>query len=246
MLDFNLFIYLAITIFLSATIQGVAGFGFALISVPIMSIFSPITTVIPIIVFYSLISNFTVIFKTLKFTNFKKISPMIISGIIGIPIGASILKTFNPTNLKIAVGFVILFTSFIMLKGYKIRFKKEKVSYIVTGLISGILNGSLSMSGPPIVLFLNNEGYNKNEFRANLALYSIITNILTIFTYIVSGLFSEHIVKTSLIGIIPLILGSYFGIFISEKIENHHFKKLILILLIITGGITVIKSLVQL
>ena len=239
----NLFIYLAITIFLSATIQGIVGFGFALISVPIMSIFFPITTVIPIIVFYSLISNFTVISKTIKFTNFKKIFPMIISGVIGIPIGTSILKTFNPNNLKITVGFIILFTSFIMLKGVKVHFKKEKVSYVITGLISGILNGSLSMSGPPIVLFLSNEGYNKNEFRANLALYSIITNILTIFNYIVSGLFSEHIVKTSIIGIIPLILGSYFGIFMAEKIENKHFKKITLILLIVMGGVTILKSL---
>ena len=118
-----------------------------------------------------------------------------------------------------------------MLKGFKIHFKKEKVSYVITGVISGVLNGSLSMSGPPIVLFLNNEGYNKNEFRANLALYSIVTNILTIFTYIVSGLFSKHIIKISLIGVIPLILGSYFGIFMAEKIENKHFKKITLILL---------------
>ena len=241
-----LFIYLAITILLSATIQGVAGFGFALISVPIMSTYFPITTVVPIIVFYSLISNFTVIFKTIKFANFKKIYPMIISGILGIPIGTIILKTFNQNNLKIAIGLIILFTSFVMLKGFKINFKKEKISYIVTGLISGILNGSLSMSGPPIVLFLSNEGYNKNEFRANLALYSIVTNILTIFTYIISGLISQNIIKTSLVGIIPLIIGSYFGIFIAEKIENNHFKKLILILLIITGGITILKSFMKL
>ena len=241
-----LFIYLAITILLSATIQGVAGFGFALISVPIMSAFFPITTVVPVIVFYSLISNFTVIFRTIKFTNFKKIYPMIISGILGIPIGTTILKTFNQNNVKIAIGLIILFTSFVMLKGFRINFKKEKISYIVTGLISGILNGSLSMSGPPIVLFLSNEGYNINEFRANLALYSIVTNILTIFTYIISGLISQNIIKTSLVGIIPLIIGSYFGIFIAEKIENNHFKKLILILLIITGGITILKSFMKL
>lgn len=239
----NLFIYLAITIFLSATIQGMTGFGFALISVPVMSIFFPITTVIPIIVFYSLISNFTVIFKTLKFTDFKKISPMIITGIAGIPMGASILKTFNPADLKIAVGFIILFTSFVMLGGFKVRFKKEKVSYVVTGFVSGILNGSLSMSGPPIVLFLSNEGYDKNEFRANLALYSIVTNILTIFTFVITGIISKPIVKTGLIGVIPLIFGSYFGIFIAEKIDNNHFKKLILILLIIMGGVTVFRSL---
>lgn len=241
-----LFIYLVITILLSATIQGIAGFGFALISVPIMSAFFPITTVVPIIVFYSLISNFTVIFKTIKFTNLKKIYPMIVSGILGIPIGTIILKTFNQNNLKIAIGLIILFTSFVMLKGFRINFKKEKISYIVTGLISGILNGSLSMSGPPIVLFLSNEGYNKNEFRANLALYSIVTNILTIFTYIISGLISQNTIKTSLVGIIPLIIGSYFGIFIAEKIENNHFKKLILILLIITGSITILKSLMKL
>ena len=39
-----------------------------------------------------------------------------------------------------------------------------KLSYGIAGFISGVLNGSLSMSGPPIVLFFSNEGFDKNFY----------------------------------------------------------------------------------
>lgn len=98
------------------------------------------------------------------------------------------------------------------------------------------------MSRPPIVLFPANEGYEKNSFKANLALYGLITNIISIFQYFLEGMINERV--TSAIGfcLLALIIGSVLGIFLSKKINEAEFKKIMLVLLVVMGFTTVIKA----
>ena len=51
------------------------------------------------------------------------------------------------------------------------------------------------MSGPPIVLFLTNEGYPKNRFKANLVLYGIITNIVAMINFFFGKLINLEVIK---------------------------------------------------
>jgi len=235
-------IYMYLIIALAGVVQGVIGFGFALISVPVLSSFIPITTVVPAIVCFSTISNLLIIHKSIKYVVFKKIILMLVFGILGIPLGVYFLKYTNPILLKTSAGVLVITTGLLMMRGYKQKFKSEKISYSIAGLTSGVLNGSLSLSGPPIAFFLSNEGYDKVEFRANLTFYGIITNIIAISIYFNTGMLGENVLKVVLGGLISLILGTYVGILVAKKIPNNTFKNLVLIMLIAVGLVTVIKA----
>lgn len=237
-------IFSFIIVFFASVIQGTVGFGFSLIAVPLLAFILPMKIIVPIAVVYNLVINIMVVLTTKKYIRLRKIWIMIVCGIIGIPIGVFGLKNLNPEVLKAIIGFLICITSISMAKGYKVKFNRVKISYGITGFISGVLNGSLSMSGPPIVLFLSNEGYDKNEFRANLATYATITNILTIIAFMFSGLLSTdmlHIIGTN---IISLLLGTSIGIIIASKITDKYFKKIVLLLLAIIGIVTVINVMI--
>lgn len=159
-------------------------------------------------------------------------------------IGVYGLKNLNPELLKVIIGVLICITSISMAKGYKVKFKRVRSSYGITGFISGILNGSLSMSGPPIVLFLSNEGYDKNEFRANLAIYAMITNIITVIVFAFNDLLSTDMIHIIGTNILVLLLGSFIGINIASKIQDKYFKKIVLWLLTIVGIVTVLKVII--
>ena len=72
------------------------------------------------------------------------------------------------------------------------KIKNVWAERIVTGGISGILNGSVSFSGPPMVIFLSNKGVEKQQFRANLTFYFWILNVMTIPTFIIGGLITSQ------------------------------------------------------
>jgi hypothetical protein len=108
--------------------------------------------------------------------------------------------------------------------------------------MSGLLNGSVSLSGPPVILFLTNQGTEKQVFRANLTSYFFILNIITIPTYIYGGLITSEVLKYTLILFPALILGVILGIKGAERVDENLFKKLTLVLVVIMGILSIISG----
>src|SRR5690242_1647616 len=97
-----------LVIFTAGFVQGITGFGFALIAVPLLSKWLPLQSIVPMIVVFSLLTNILVILKIKQFIEIKRIWLLILSSIIVTPLGTYILLVIPPNLLKILVGIVIV------------------------------------------------------------------------------------------------------------------------------------------
>jgi uncharacterized membrane protein YfcA len=235
-----------ISILLASLVQGITGFGFALIAVPLLSLFIPeLRNITPIIVIYSFLTNIIIVYKTKQYIDLKKILPLIIFGILATPLGTYILLYVKVNTLKIIVGAIITITALAMLKNFKINIKNQNISYGIVGLLSGFLNGSTGLSGPPVVLFLTNQNTDKDVFRANLTLYGIATNIFAIILFISEGIINTSVLNFTEIYLPALIIGTFLGIKVSSKINEIFFKTLTIYLISFLGLYTVISALLK-
>jgi uncharacterized membrane protein YfcA len=227
-------------------VQGITGFGFALIAVPLLSLFIPeLRNITPIIVIYSFLTNIIIVYKTKQYIDLKKILPLIIFGILATPLGTYILLYVKVNTLKIIVGAIITITALAMLKNFKINIKNQNISYGIVGLLSGFLNGSTGLSGPPVVLFLTNQNTDKDVFRANLTLYGIATNIFAIILFISEGIINTSVLNFAGVYLPALIIGTFLGIKVSSKINEIFFKILTIYLISFLGLYTVISALLK-
>ncbi len=233
---------ISLIILIASLIQSTAGFGFALLAVPLLTLFMPMTDVVPVIVMLSTVTNVFVAWEQRKSLKIREILPLLIAGTAGIPLGVWGLKNFDQELLKTLVGFIIFSTSAALFFDWKISFRRKGLSLITAGLLSGVLGGSLSMSGPPIILFLTNESYDKNSFRANLTFYGIITNIFALAAFAMGGILTSAAGQTALMGCLPLFIGTAGGIGLSRKLGEVSFKRGILVLLALMGVITAVKG----
>lgn len=232
-----------ISILLASIIQGITGFGFALIAVPLLSLFIPeLRNITPIIVIYSLLTNVIIVYKSRRYIDLKKIIPLIIFGIIATPIGTYILLYVKVSTLKIIIGLIITITAFAMLKNFKIKIENQGISYGIVGLLSGLLNGSTGLSGPPVVLFLTNQNTDKDVFRANLTFYGIATNIFAIMIFIAEDIVNASVLSFTILYLPALIIGVFGGIMLSAKINETLFKKLTIYLITCLGLYTAIST----
>ena len=235
-----------ISILLASFVQGITGFGFALIAVPLLSLFIPeIRNITAIVVIYSLLTNIIIMYKSRNYIDFKKILPLIIFGIIATPIGTYILLYLNVNTLKIIIGLITTITAFAMFKNFKIKIKKESISYGIVGLLSGFLNGSTGLSGPPVVLFLTNQNTDKNVFRANLTFYGIAINIFAIILFIVEDIVNISVLHFTILYLPVLIIGVLAGIVVSNKINELFFRNLTIGLISFLGLYTVISTILK-
>jgi uncharacterized membrane protein YfcA len=236
--------YGSLIIFSASFVQAVTGFGFALLAVPLLSIFFPLKGVVPLVVLFSLATNLMILKETSKYIRLKEIGLIIIFSIIGIPVGVSFLKLGNVDILKLLIGAIILITGMVMMTGSKLKIGNEAFSSGIIGFLSGFLNGSISIGGPPLVMYLTNKGDAKDTFRANLTACAIITNLVTISCFLISGGFDRKLIGNFMFLLPSLLAGIVTGILAVRKINEFLFRNLILILIMVTGVIVIITTIV--
>jgi uncharacterized protein len=222
--------------------QGLTGFGFSLIAFPLLTIFLQVKQITPILIVLSIITNIMVILSSKNHYKLRDLWLLIIFGVLATPIGAYILKIVQPNILKAIVGVIISLTAFFLLMNYKLKIKHLKFSQAITGIFSGILNGSLSLSGPPIILYMSNQGAKKDELRGSFSLFALITNIFAVSTMYFANLINLKIYSYLYLFSPALVIGVYCGIRVSKKVNEQVFQKITLYLLIIMGVWTFFSS----
>ena len=242
MFDIGTLVLAAGVILLASTVKGLTGFGFALTSLPLLSLFMPPKTAIPIITICSVFLDGYTFYDTREHVQYKEISLLVVSGIVGMIIGTYFLVNLDSQIIRLVIGMVTVLFTIASFRGVKYEISNTRLASIPVGLLSGILGGSMSVSGPPIVLFFNNQNVEKKVFRANLITYFFCLYLATIPAYIYGDLITWEMVKSSAIMIPVMFLGATLGIRLSKKLDETVFKKIALSLILVTGIMAILTA----
>ncbi len=232
-----------IIIFLAGLTQGVTGFGFALVSAPVLVIFFSPKVVVPVVVTYGVLISLVILIECRRWLDLSRIWPLMISGLAGIPVGVYLLAVLEAGTLKVLIGSVITLFAVAILTGFQKPIENERLAFGPVGFISGVLGGSTSMGGPPAVLFFANQGVEKQTFRANLVAYFLVLSIGAIIAFIYNGLMTSKVVHYTIIFLPAMILGGLSGIRVANKVEEELFRRIVLFVVIIAGLISIASGL---
>ncbi|MCT4563629.1 MAG: sulfite exporter TauE/SafE family protein [Maledivibacter sp.] len=223
-------------------IQGATSFGFSLLSVPLLGLLLPLKIIVPMLIIYSLIMNSIILYQIRQDVKLKRIALLVISAVIATPIGANLLMNLNEGVLKIIVGVIVTISALFLHFGYKAKINNEKLAHLSVGFISGMLNGSVSISGPPVILFLTNQDAPKQVFRATLTAYFWILNIMTVIIFIYKGLITVEVLRYTGYLLPALIIGVLIGVKVGNKVKEESFKKLTTVLIILMGILSIVSG----
>ena len=232
-----------LAIFLAGLTYGTTGFGFGLVSVPLLLIFLPPRTAVPTSLVLSSITGLLVAYQARASIRLKRIWPLMVGGALGIPLGTYLLTVLDSNVLRVVIGGIIFLSALAFLTGFRRPLGNETIAGIPVGVTSGILNGATGMSGPPVILFFNNQGIEKTIFRANLATYFLALNLLTFPTQWFGGLLTREVLIYALAFLPAMAAGSWAGIKLSGKINERLFRTVSLALVAATGLVSVATGL---
>jgi len=181
---------IALIFFFTSLVYSTFGFGFAMISIPLLSLVLSPKTAIPLSLLMGLGIGFYLIITSCKDIKPKQILYLLIGSAIGVPFGVFILKNISSEILEIAINAVIVTSAIILfLKQSKnIISVNTKLITILIGFLSGFLGASTGISGPPVILYGINQKWEKKIFRSNLLTYFVIWGIYTNISYFLIGL----------------------------------------------------------
>lgn len=228
---------------LAGLIQGLTGFGLALVSVSILINFLSPKLVVPTVVILSIFTNIIILFEARKWVDLRRIWPLMMAGIVGMPLGTYLLVVLDASILKVFIGAVIALFAIAFLMGFKKQISNEKLAFAPVGFISGLLQGSTSLSGPPVILFFVNQGVEKQVFRANLVAYFTVLSLATIPVFVLGGIITKEVINHVLWFLPAMIIGVIAGIKLAHKVDEKLFRNLALIIVTIAGLLSIASGL---
>jgi len=233
-----LFILLAL---LAEILGTVGGFGSSLFFVPIASYFLDFHSVLGITAIFHVSSNITKIAFFRKGFNKKVVLSLGIPAVLFVIIGAFISKYISSEILEIALAVFLIGTSLTFLIFKKLEVKPTVANSIGGGVLSGLVAGVLGTGGAIRGITLAAFNMKTEVFIATSAIIDLGIDASRSVVYTLNGYVHLHDLYLIPILLVVSILGTYIGKKILERISQEQFKSTVLVLILITGVITLGK-----
>lgn len=222
-------------LFLYTFVGIVAGFGGALVTMPLMTLIIPVKVATPISVTVGTITAAYAIYLDRKSVDWKSAISLILSAFIGIPLGLYALKHLPDHFMKAGLGIFLIVYSVYSLIGPKLPKVDKPWLPFPFGLLAGALGAAFSTSGPPVVVYGTLRDLAPSTFRGTLSAFFMTNNIAIMTGMITSGILNLDTLKIVLIATPVLVSGSLIGNWIHKKISKEKLRKIIFGLLIFSG-----------
>jgi uncharacterized membrane protein YfcA len=211
----------------AAVVNGALGYGFSSITVPVALLFLTNRVLSPALVPIEVVLNAYVLWVNRASLPrvWRRMLPVVIGLAPGVILGTFIVWRVNPSQLKLGTYSVLLPLILLQASGWRRPIQSERSAGLAFGGGLGVLYSVTTISGPPLAIMLNNQGFARQEFRASLGFVRLAESTFTVVTYAYAGLFTAASMK-----LIPLILPSIFigvpiGAWLIKRVAQETFRR---------------------
>ena len=225
--DVELIILVAITVF-AATVNGALGYGFSSLTVPVALLFYPNKVLSPALVLVEVVVNsYTLLVNRRSLPKiWRRVLPILFGLIPGILVGSYTLSAAHPEWLRLFTYAILLPLVVVQAAGLRRPIRSERAIGVPFGAGVGALYSVTTISGPPLALMFNNQGFVKEEFRAALGLIRVVESTLTAAAYFFLDLYSPGSTRI-LLSIVPSVaIGLPLGAYIIRQLDAETFRRI--------------------
>lgn len=225
-------------IFVAALVQASTGFGFAIMSVPLLLLLYDAHYAVSLANLLSLVSAVSMLPKVRNSINRDILKRWFVGSLMGLPLGGFLFYFVAIAWLKILIAItIVVFTLMLILHVTLPLGSGRRI-----GAISGLMTSSIGMPGPPIVLYLASKNAEKGAFRATSIAYYCLVYPIGLLIQFFTGHFSTDLIYTGVLMIPAVFLGQAIGSIVHHKINHQWFVRITYALLLATAVNVLIQS----
>jgi uncharacterized protein len=229
----GLFLFAA---FIGGFASGLAGFAMGFVVSGIwLHLITPIQTT-TLIVGYGLWTQGYGVWKLRHSLSWRSVAPFIVGGTIGVPIGTMLLTYIDAAYLRSGVGLLLVVYGVYGL--VQPAFKPVLAGTTAdggVGVLNGLLCGLTGLPGFIITVWCQLRGWTKDVQRAVFQPVMLAAIIVTAISLSFTGAVTAETVRLYLLGLPALLAGLWLGFKLYGKLDDAAFRKMILLLLLVSG-----------
>ena len=233
-----------VAVFFTATlIRSALGFGEALIAVPLLAFVLPVTVVAPTAALVSITVAAVVLVQDRRHVHAQSAVRLVLSTLVGIPLGLLLLRTGSEVMVKGGLGLVV---AAFALSGLRRRWTYElpddRFAWLF-GFSAGVLGGAYGMNGPPLVVYGSLRRWSPERFRATLQGYFLPASLIGMAGYWAAGLWTASVSRYYLLSLPAVLPAIAVGRALNQRVDTRRFSFLIHAGLIVSGAALFLQAL---
>ena len=230
-----------IIIFIAYMVKGLTGFGSGLIAIPLLAFIFPLKFIVPVLGLLSYAGTVVQSVSLRQHAEWRDIWPLIPFSLMGIAVALWLLVNVDADTLTLFLGiFIVAYASYSLLPVKELAGDRKWA--VIAGSCAGLVGALFGTGGPFYVIYLKLRQLNKNSFRATISMIFLIDGGFRVTAYTGMGLYNEKVIWLVVVLVPVLFIAMYAGNKIHIKINEQLFNRTINIMLLISGGMLMIKS----
>jgi uncharacterized membrane protein YfcA len=169
--------------------------------------------------------------------NWRRMAPMTIAGLIGVPIGVWLLSRISLGAFKLTVGLLLVgYCAFMLFAAGRVRVAGGGAkAEAAIGIGGGVLGGIAGLSGVLPIVWATLKGWSKEQRRVSLQVFNMIVLTATLVVSLMRGLIGMSLLATFAVALPGTFLGARLGVMLYRRVDDMSFERIVLALLLISG-----------
>ena len=164
-------------VFGAGIVRGFSGFGFSALCVAGLSLFMPPAQVVPPVFVLEVLASVSLLRGALKHADWRWLSWLVLGNVLCIPLGVALLAFVDETPLRLIIGALLLVAAVLLRSGVVLALQPTPALRLVTGLVSGFVNGVAAIGGIAVAVLLSSSAMAPAVMRATLIVMFLFTDL---------------------------------------------------------------------
>jgi len=192
-------------------VRGFAGFGTAMIYLPVAGQWLPPFEALTTLVVMDLIGPLPHVKRALRDGFPADVARLTVGMIVALPAGVYVLSLVAPEVFRYGVSFVTMSLLVLLIGGVRYSGVLTRPMIYGTGVVSGFMAGSVGLPGPPVIMLYMASGHTPKVIRANNMLYLIMAVAAMLGMFAIFGQLVVSAIGLGLVLTIPYMIANVVG-----------------------------------
>jgi uncharacterized membrane protein YfcA len=204
-------IWLVIAVFVAGLVRGFAGFGSAMIIMPVASsVLTPVEAVVFVIT-AELIGPMPNALAAWREGTPREVGRLALGAMLALPFGVWALSSMDATLFGWAVSIAVIILLILTVSGWRLKGELTKSLTVAAGAIGGFMTGFAGIPGPPVIMLYMASRLPVSVIRANFLLYLVVLDLMLFPLLWALGLMNWPIAFLGLLVGIPNLVANMLG-----------------------------------
>ncbi|MHB8647587.1 MAG: TSUP family transporter [Thermomicrobiales bacterium] len=246
-MSISLTVYLlgGLTMFLTAILGGLTGFGASLLSTPVLLLLGlPLRWIVVINLATVLVTRAVTAVRLREHLSLRRPALLVLGSIPGLACGIVLVGWVDVTFLKRFAGVTIVVATLLQIRVMNgPPPPRIPGASLIAGWLGGVLGATTSLNGVPPAILLARDRATPRRFQGDLALYFVCSNAIGLLLLAARGLFEPRaLVPTALVWMPGALLGNALGTTYGGRLPDRLFLYLAFALAAVAGCITALTA----